>query len=484
MYAAIATGLALYAGLMLAVSLFWMVRVKQAADYLVAGRRLPLWVLTGSITATCIGTGVVIGASGLAYRHGWAGCAYPIGLGLGTLLTGLCFAVMRRYRFMTLSEEIACFYGRNRIVVEFSNISLFLSQLCWLTVQIMGGGAILGAVTTLRPGLCVVMAGLITAVISIPGGLRTVVYTDFLQAVILLCGFGVLTHLALVQGGGLWGLRRAVPAEYFSFLGAASYGGWNIVSLILALVLSVIADPGRRLVMYSARTEGAAKWSMVTAGVIVMVFSFAVGITGMYTFSLNPRLASSDQALPWLVTKVLSPWVAALVVVSVTSAIFSSANGNAAAAGTFFVRHIYPLVTGHYPARPLVTVRRALGCAFVVSTALALYTGSIVGFVAKFLPVTMSGLAIVILMGHFWKRATWQGALAALAVTPTVSLALMLTSTQGRFWSNPTIASAVAGTLALIVVSALTKREQHSFAEIAENLALERQAVEGESPEF
>lgn len=130
-------GLAVYACLMFGVSLFWMLRVKKATDYLVAGRGLPYVVLTGTIVATCVGTGVVIGASGLAYQHGWAGCAYPIGLGLGTLLTGLCFGVMRRHRFMTLSEEVACYYGGHRGVVEFSNISLFFSQLCWLTVQIM-----------------------------------------------------------------------------------------------------------------------------------------------------------------------------------------------------------------------------------------------------------------------------------------------------------------------------------------------------------
>ena len=45
---------------------------------------------------------------------------------------------------------------------------------------------------------------------------------------------------------------------------------------------------------------------------------------------------------------------------------------------------------------------------------MALYTGNIVGFVVKFLPLTMSGLGVVILLGRFWPRANWRGALAAL----------------------------------------------------------------------
>ena len=95
---AILIGLVLYACLMVAVSVYWMMRVKKAADYLVAGRGLPWWIIVGTTVGTCIGTGVVIGASGLAYQYGWAGSAYPLGLGLGTLLVGLIYALMRRYQ--------------------------------------------------------------------------------------------------------------------------------------------------------------------------------------------------------------------------------------------------------------------------------------------------------------------------------------------------------------------------------------------------
>jgi solute:Na+ symporter, SSS family len=479
-HAAILVGLALYACVMLAVSMFWMVRVKKATDYLVAGRGLPWWILTGTIASTSIGTGVVIGASGLAYQHGWAGCAYPIGLGLGTVLVGLFYAVMRRYKFITICEEIACYYGGNRVVLEVSNISLFLAVLCWLTVQIMGGGDVLAAVTGWNPKVCVLLSGLVVAMISIPGGLRTVVYTDFVQAIILLCGFGLLTYSALSHAGGLAGLRQAVPPAYDSFMGVASYGKWGIVSLILVMILSVVADPPRRLTMYSACSERGAKWSMVTAGTVVMIFSVVVGIIGMYAFKLNPHLPKADQALPWLVANVLPPWLAAFVVVAITSAIFSSANGGAAAAGTFFVRHVYPLVTGRQPDRPLVLVRRVLACAFVISTGLALYTGAIVPFVVKFLPLTMSGLAVIILLGRFWNRATWQGALAALVVTPAVALTVLFIPSQAQLWNNPTIPATLAGVIVHIVVSLLTPKAKRSLEEVAEAFSRERQTIEGE----
>ncbi|HVU08968.1 MAG TPA: sodium:solute symporter family protein [Verrucomicrobiae bacterium] len=481
----IVIGLLIYGCLMLAMSSFWMFRVRKAVDYLVAGRNLPYWILAGTITAGCIGTGVVIGGSGIAYQFGWAGSAYPLGLGLGTVLTGFFFAHTRRYKFITLSEEISCYYNNHRAITEFCNVSLFLSQLCWLTVQITGCGHVLGIVTGWRPELCIVLAGFVTALIAIPGGFRTVVYTDFLNAIILLTGFGFLFHSALHHSGGFSGLRQSVPPENFSFLGHEAFGNLKLISLLLVLILSDVADPGRRLAIYSARTPAIAKWSMVTAGTVVMIFSVVIGIIGMYAFSINPNLPKeqADQTFPWLVVHVLPPALAAIVVVAATAAILSCANSNAAAVGTFFVRHIFPLATRRYPQNPVRVARWTLVFAFIISTAFALHTTSIVGFVVKFLPVTMSGLAVIILIGRFWKRANWQGALAALIATPVVSLAVILIPSLTRFWGYPAIPAIVAGGLAQTIVSLLTPPQQSSFAEIAEKMTREREIIEGNPPE-
>jgi SSS family solute:Na+ symporter len=395
------------------------------------------------------------------------------------LFIGLFFAKMRRYKFMTLSEEIACYYERKRVIVEFSNITLFLSQLCWLTVQIMGGAAVVGAVTGLPYRWCIVLAGFAKAVITIPGGLKAVVYTDVLQTLVLFCGFGFLIHKALSESGGLAGLRQSVPTEYSSFLGVDSFGAWNVVSLILVLIFNPIADPGRRLTMYSAHTERGAQWSTAASGLVVIVFSVAIGIAGMYTFRLNPHLAVPDQALPWLAMHELPPWLAAFVIVAVVAGMSSAANACAAAAGTFFVRHIFPLVTGRYPERPVRVVRWALVCAFIFSTALGLYMGNIVKFVRTFLPLTMSGLGVIIILGRFWRRATWQGALAALIATPAVSLALMNVSWIKTHLGDATIPATLAGVVAHLIISWATPPKQRSFEEVAEALSREREAIEG-----
>lgn len=467
-----------YALLMLSISWYWMKRIKTSTDFLVGGRGLPVWVLIGTITATTVGTGVTLGASGLAYRSGWAGSVYPIGMGLGAIIVGVFFSKMREYKLMTLAEEISCYYSGNRIVLEFVNVSLFLSQVFWLTVQIIGAGYVLSVITGASVALSTIASGALIAMMAIPGGLLTVVYTDVVQAVILTVGFLALTYFALNHTGGLEHMRTRVPAAYFSFLGHDAIGYKRIFTILLALMLSIVADPSRRMLMYSARSAVAAKLSMIAAGIIAIVFSTTVVVAGMYAYYLNPAIEQQDQALPWLIINVLPTWLAALMVVSVASAAYSSGTTNAATVSTYFVRHIYPLVTKRYPKNPLSTVRWALICLFIVSTLLALYAENIVDFVVDFLSLLISGLAVIVLLGRFWDRATWQGALAALIVAFVVATFILYVPGQRERWGDAMIPATLAGLVAHVTVSCCTPRKTVSFEETAEVMRRERHHIE------
>jgi SSS family solute:Na+ symporter len=195
----------------------------------------------------------------------------------------------------------------------------------------------------------------------------------------------------------------------------------------------------------------------------------------MYAYRLNSALPRADQALPWLVMNALPAWLAALVTVAMVSGMSSAANGTAAAAGTFWVRHIFPLLTGRFPKRPVAVARWAMVFGFLFSTVLALYTGNIVDFVKKFLPLTMSGLGVIIIIGRFWNRATWQGAVATLVATPVVSLVVM------KFWPtmDSILPATVIGVVVQIVASLLTPPKRYSFDEVAATMATQRQGIEG-----
>jgi SSS family solute:Na+ symporter len=123
-----------------------------------------------------------------------------------------------------------------------------------------------------------------------------------------------------------------------------------------------------------------------------------------------------------------------------------------------------------------------LVCAFIISTAIALHATSIVSFVKEFLPATMSGLAVIILLGRFWKRSTWQGAVAALVTTAVVSLGVLIFF-EHTMWNNAIIPTA-AGALAHVVVSIVTPPPTRTFAEVVAEMTSERESIEGNSSEI
>ncbi len=82
-------GAALYVLAMLAVGWWSQRRIHQAADFIVAGRRLPLWLATATLSATWFGGGTILGAGGMAYEEGFLGIIPdPLGAGLCLILAG------------------------------------------------------------------------------------------------------------------------------------------------------------------------------------------------------------------------------------------------------------------------------------------------------------------------------------------------------------------------------------------------------------
>jgi SSS family solute:Na+ symporter len=472
--------LAAYSLLMIVASIASVRRVKNTMDYLMGGRGISMWMMVATLTGTGIGTGVAVGSSGLAYSGGWAGSIYAVGLGAGMMMTGLMFGKMRRYQFMTISEEVACYYGGDRHIYHFSNVVFFLSQVFWLTVQIMGGGHVISVITGLTPKTGMMISSALLVVTALPGGLCTVAYANVLQSIFIFIGFIALMVTALNANGGLNGLYERVPAGYNSLFGHEVIGYKKVFNVFLALVASIIADPCRRQMLFSCKNERDAKLASVIGGSFTAAIAIPVVIAGMYAYVLNPSIPCQDQAMPWLVTQALPIWLAAMVVIAILSAVFSSGNANAASAGSYYLRHIHPVMfKGKYPKNQMRAIRLSMSVVFVVSTSLALCAGNIVDFVVTFLSVVVSGLSVVLVAGRFWRRATWQGAASAIVAGAAASAAVLLIPAQKAFWGEPAVPAVLAALIAHVTVSLLTKRPDFEFETIVEQMRKEREGLEG-----
>ena len=75
-----------YVGLITAFSVWLARRIRSANEFLLGSRSIGTFALAGSTLATIIGTGATIGATGYAYKHGFAGCLYGLGQAAGIIV--------------------------------------------------------------------------------------------------------------------------------------------------------------------------------------------------------------------------------------------------------------------------------------------------------------------------------------------------------------------------------------------------------------
>ena len=214
-------------GIYLVVMLYIGFRTSKIArtidEFVVAGRRMSLWLTTSSLFATWFCGGTILGGSGTAYSEGiwntesgWGVIPDPYGAGLCLLIAGLFFMhKLRRMNLLTLSDFYLKRYGKiTQTVVSILLISTFIF---WSAVQVIAAGKILEAILGWNYELSIIVATIVTWTYTVMGGLWADALTDFYQMLILLIGVVVTFICVLPVVGGLEALPKVIPPEKLQF---------------------------------------------------------------------------------------------------------------------------------------------------------------------------------------------------------------------------------------------------------------------------
>lgn len=455
----------------------WVARRNRTGeDFLLAGRRLNTPLLTGTTLATLVGTGSSLGAVGFAYESGWAGALYGIGGALGVFCLLWLFADVRKYGFMTFAEEMSFYYGASKAIKGLVAVVLLLAEIGWLGAHILGGSLYLSYLTGMDPTIAKIVVALGFGLYTIIGGYLAVVITDAVQGTILFVGFTVLAVLSLVKIGGTDELGESVPAEATSFLGVDALGPVPAVSLALVIAVGVLATPSYRQRIYSARNITTVRRSFALVGVLFAAFAIMPAIAGLAARGLQPGLENPDLAFPYLATEVFPVWIGAFLLVAGLSATMSSGDSDAITAVTILLRDVVHLVTGKLPqAEHMVRYSRA-ALAAVLALALggALVADTIIDYITLMISTVLTGLLVAAVLGKFWRRATWQGAVAAIVGGAAVATIVNMSESMTEYWGYPVIPSLAAAIVAGVLVSIATPRTTVTRDEALRRLAAER----------
>lgn len=462
---------------MIGLSLWIARRQRSAEDFLLGNRRIPFLLSLGTTVATLVGTGSSIGAVGQGYANGWRGAMFGIGGGIGLLLLSRLFADVRRHDFMTMSEEISFYYGANRTIKGVVAVFMLLASIGWLGAHILGGSYYLEYVGGMNPTTAKIMLASAFMTYVVIGGYVAVVWTDTIQAIVLFSGFILLAVVAIAKVGGFAELT-AFDAEHLAFLSGDNR--LPSISLAVAIMTGVLGTPAYRQRIYSADTAETVRRSFLISGVLYLLFSFIPAIIGICAQRLNPELGSQDHAFLYMARDVLPATLGLFVLIAGLSATMSSASSDAIAAVSILLRDIYSMVFGKMPDRKRSVTGSRLGLVLITIAAVVatLAAKDIIQYIKDMIALVMSGMVVCAVLGKYWRRATWQGGIAAFVGGAACTVFFKFNESLDTFWGGPAIPALICAALAEVIVSLITPANAVTDEEALNSLATERREME------
>ncbi len=374
-------------------------RIESQEDYLVAGRKLPLWLAWGTLLATWFGAGTVIGASEAARQEGLRGTLLdPFASGLALIVAGLFFArPMWNMQLLTMGDFFARRYGPRTEVV--SSAIQAVSYFPWLAAQFVALGGLLSVELGWPNELAICVAALFVLFLTVSGGMWSVTLTDTAQAFVLLFALVVLGYAFFVSFGegsvvdGVSNTWNQTPAELRTLLPenyALAWLAWT--STLVAGVLGNV--PGQDLMqrVFSARSSTVAVRACLLAGCVYIVFGLLPVMLGLASRIALPD-ADSSGILNRLASQVLSGPMRIVFVVALLSIIVSTATSALLSPSALLARNVFekfPLCK----RRPLATDRWCVVTSMLLSLGLAFAGQQVLSLLEQALEITLVALLV------------------------------------------------------------------------------------------
>jgi SSS family solute:Na+ symporter/sodium/proline symporter len=428
LYAAV---IALIVLTLLTVSLTRLGKVKTKADYLVAGRSLPTYVLVFTLLCSWIGSGSLLGGAENAYRHGFAALWQGGGGWAGLLLIYFIAPRARKFAQYTIPDLLEARYNQAARVLGV--IAILFTYTAVTSYQFIGGGDILHLIfpDTITPVFGRYIIAAFVIVFTAIAGMASVAYMDVaigLLATFTLClALPVLTH----QAGGWSAVHAALPATHFQF-----FGDFSLIQgfeLFLPTCLLLLGNQSMYQKFFSAKSENDATRAVagwIVGTVILETIIVALAVVGSALFPTGevaraPREILAYCGLHGLTGSPMLHLLGALLVGAIFAKIISTANNWLFSPATnlvndIFVRYLQPEASNK---RVLMVGRLMVVLLGVWALYQSLHTESVLKKALYAYTIYSAALTPVILAAFFWKRATAAAAVASIAVGTVVTVA-------------------------------------------------------------
>jgi SSS family transporter len=491
----IVVGIVVFFALRMSVGIWASRKVKNAVDYIVAGRRLPIYMVGASVMATWFAAETLMGASSTAYQYGFQGVVFdPFGASACLFLSGFFFTrMMRRARYLTLVDFFERRFGKSMTIL--ASIAQLITYFVWTGAQIVAAGTIVNA---LFPGVPIAVGMIIVAIwvtgYTMLGGMLADTLLDFIQMFFTAGGITAIFLFVLSQVGGfsaLSGITETLynpkpftllpdmsgDAGYLGYFGSMGWMYWVAAWMAIGLGSVPTQDLFQRSM--SARNESTAVYGTYLAGILYLLFGVMSPLIGIMMFKLQPGIENTDGVLVKAALDYLPPVITAIFMAALASALMSTSDSSLLAGASVVTENLMPMLGWKLNDKEKVKwVRVWVGIIGFVAILIALTAAVIYELGVVAWSILLVGLFVPFAFGMYWKKANHYGGIAAFlsgflawaifiyiaynqGIGGDSTLVVCAGDTDCAFWDAVYVASFPAffvSLLMMIVVSLITQK--------------------------
>jgi len=415
---------------------------RTTEGYFLASGTMPWWLIGAAFVSTSVSSEQIVGTVGAAYKGGlaianWEWWALPT----YSLMLVFFIPLYLRNRIMTVPELLNRRFGPACGGI-YSGVMLLGYVFIFLPPVLYGGSLTLSELTGWPPWTVLAVIVLLTGSYTLLGGLGSVMWTDAVQCVLLVGGGIVLYFAALGKIPGGWAAMVAAAPGRFHLYGPPADPEAPFLGLVLASVGVFLFYQSTNQVMIqrvlSARSTWDGMMGIVFAGFINLVRPLVTCLLGLVVYHWldilhrDPSLLpdKQDQAFAYSLATFAPSGVRGIILAGFFAAVMSTVSALANSVATIFSLDVYRRFWRKEAgdAELIRTGRVAAGAALALAAIVAPAIAHIGLF--KFFQTGVTYMATpfisVILLGIFWRRTSYAGAIAGLVGGLLIQIALAL----------------------------------------------------------
>lgn len=441
-------------GMLVIGAIVGKLKIKNSEDYMVAGRRMGLFMVAFSLSANNIGGGSTTGLAGKAFgAWGMSAIWYVLAASIAMIPLAFFAPKIRKTLAVTIPEVIGRRFGKSSSI--FSAILNIIALFCLTSSQVAASGSVVSALTGIPMNVCLILAGIVIILYTTLGGMIADQISDLVQFIIIFIGLAIATPFVINGIGGWQTLSAKLPAAQLS---PTKIGWVVIIGYIFNYFCTFLSGPEMISRFESAKDEKTAFRASLLSGVLMAAMAIFPTLLGLAALAVKDSLPNvvASNAMMSVTSKFAPTFITGLVSAAIISATMSSADSNLLCMSTMAMNDIIkPYTKLVVDDKKSILYTRSLNVVFcAIAMAISMFNINIVTMNTFAFAIRCAGPFAAYGLGLIIPRATKHSGQISI-ITGTIGVIFWQVLSGGDFFLGilPVVFGCAVGTVTFFIIN-------------------------------